>query len=109
MADLKRYIKAFYYSFFNLIIGFIVSYFLKIAFPDWTENDRFVFFFFVLAPPIIYVYFIIGKIVFGVKSPVEAMANRIMKCNLRIEHGLNYCVKCKDSYACASGEGKNAG
>lgn len=109
MADLKRFIKFFYFNFLNLIIGFLIMYFLQIAFPGWTENDRFAFFFFVLAPPIIYVYFIIGKSVFGVKSPTEVMANRIMKCKLRIEHGLNYCLKCKDSYACASGERKNAG
>ena len=40
----------------------------------------------------------------GITSPTESLAEKMMKCKLRIENGLDYCVKCPDGYACASGK-----
>lgn len=45
---------------------------------------------------------IIKKILFGRKN---TLATKMMKCTLRKQYGLDYCVKCPDSYSCPA-EGK---
>lgn len=42
----------------------------------------------------------------GIVSPAESLAEKMMSCKLRIKNGLYYCVKCPDSYTCASGAEK---
>lgn len=45
----------------------------------------------------------ISRAVKKINNPVDLLADKMMKCQLRIENGLDYCARCKDSYTCASG------
>ena len=47
-----------------------------------------------------------SSVVKRITSPAESLAEKIMSCKLRIKNGLNYCIRCPDSYTCASGKGK---
>ncbi len=39
-----------------------------------------------------------------INSMYSSLADKMMMCQLRLENGSGYCVKCPDSYACAAGK-----
>ena len=52
--------------------------------------------------PVIIAHITIGNILFKRKEThIDALANKMMRCKLRKQHGLSYCAKCPDSYTCA--------
>jgi len=50
------------------------------------------------------ILFIIIHVWIGHKILPEkiTLANKIMRCRLRMQYGYNYCAKCPDSYECAT-------
>lgn len=50
-----------------------------------------------LNAPVWMVYTFIGGILFRRTDPLAA---KMMKCTLRKQYGLDYCVECPDSYTC---------
>lgn len=48
----------------------------------------------------------ISSVAKGITFPSESLVKKMMSCKLRIKGGLDYCVRCPDSYTCASGNKK---
>ena len=92
-----------------LIIVSLLPYIIPYVYPEISNVELLVISAVGLTLVMISYYIILihlSSAVKGITSPAESLAEKMMKCKQRIENGLDYCVKCPDSYACASGKGR---
>ena len=96
--SIKDVIKFIYWQVIPVVVGVIMFYYLN------RIEDIFLFLKMTLYAFIIAIAFIIIHIRIGYKIFPEKMtlADKIMRCKLRIQYGRNYCAKCPDGYVCAS-------
>lgn len=93
--------KFIYWVVMPIFIGAILFYYLnkfsngKDAIEIWTI-------FIALAIPIAIIRAWVGTKIFKEDKEKPTLADKIMKCELRIKNGYDYCVKCPDNYTCAS-------
>lgn len=93
--NLRFFLRILYDS-SSIIIGFIVMSILE-KITMWDIYTRFLFliimgFFFIIP-----LHQYIGNRIF---SENTTLADKIMKCKLRKQYGLNYCPNCPNSYTC---------
>lgn len=51
--------------------------------------------------PVIIMHIMIGNILFKInETHIDTLANKMMRCKFRKQHGHSYRVKCPDSYTC---------
>ncbi len=96
----KSLFKFIYKEILPLAIGFTTMTVLQISYPELIiELNPFqlIVLMIILFMPILIIQKFIEGILFGRK---DNLAAKIMKCSLRKQHGLDYCVKCPDSYTC---------
>ena len=92
-----------------LIIVSILPYVIKNIYPEIPYIEIIAMSAGGLTLVMIFYFIILARLSFiakGMVSPAESLAEKMMSCKLRIENGLDYCVKCPDGYVCASGKGK---
>jgi len=97
--DYKSLFK-FIYEMYPLAVGFITMTLLQKYYPEITkELDplKLLALLVLLNMPVLIVLRFIEGILFGRK---DALAAKMMKCTLRKQYGLDYCVECPDSYTC---------
>lgn len=96
----KSLFKFIYKEILPFAIGLTIIIVLKISYLELMKKlDIFqliVLSFFVMMSVMIILKFIEG-ILFGIEYP---LASKMMKCSLRKQYGLNYCVECPESYKC---------
>jgi len=93
----------FIYGMFPFAIGFTTMTLLQKYYPELIqESDPFqlIVLMIILFMPVLIILKFIEGILFGRK---DALAAKMMKCSLRKQYGLDYCVKCPDSYTCPTG------
>ena len=98
--------RLFYLNTILLIFVFLLPYVVSYIHPEIPRIELLVISAVMLTLVIIFYCIILIRLyseVKGIISPAESLAEKMMRCKLRIEHGLDYCVKCPDSYICASG------
>lgn len=107
MMTIKSIRTLLYLNSLLLIIVSLLPYVIKNIYPDTPYVEIIaisaggmtlvmIFYFIILAQ--------LSTIARGIVSPAESLARKMMSCKFRIEHGLDYCVKCPDGYDCASGK-----
>lgn len=96
--SIKDIIKFIYWNAMPLALGAVTFYYLNKIEDPWIflRMSAYVFVFVIL---FIIIHVWIGKKIFPEKA---TLADKIMRCKLRMQYGRNYCVKCPDSYTCAS-------
>ena len=90
----------FIYEMYPLAVGFTTMTVLQKYYPELIkESDplKLLALLGLLNMPVLIVLRFIEGILFRRK---DTLASKIMKCSLRKQHGLDYCVKCPDSYTC---------
>lgn len=87
-----------YWNAIPISLGAIVFYYLN-KIDDIYEYLRMVINVLGLAIPFLIIHIWIGNKIFPEKM---TLADKIMGCKLRVQYGGSYCVKCPDSYVCAS-------
>lgn len=96
----KSLFKFIYKEILPLAIGFTIMTVLQISYPELIKElnpfQLIALMIFLIIPVLIVLKFIEG-ILFERKN---TLADKMMKCSLRKQYGLDYCVKCPDSYTC---------
>ena len=104
-AKPKPFYRALYRHVLPLISGLAVGQLIPRLYPESLDASNF---FLLLASIFISALFIciilayFESVIFGRKND---LVSKMMKCTLRKQYGLDYCVKCPDSYSCPA-EGK---
>ena len=109
MPRIKSIRKLFFLNTIFLIIVYLFPYIIPYIYPEIPYVELLAISAIMLTVVIISYCVILIRLssaVKGITSPAESLAEKMMKCKLRIENGLDYCVKCPDSYTCASGKEK---
>lgn len=99
--------RLFYFGTVLMIISYLLPYVVPYIYPEIPRVTILVISTIISVMVIIfYCIFLIYilSITKKLASPSVSLAEKMMKCKLRIENGLDYCVKCPDSYTCASGK-----
>lgn len=109
MATIKSVRRLFYYNTILLIIVCLLPYVIPYIYPEIPHIELLAISAIGITLVMIF-YFIIfimlSRIVRGMISPAESLAEKMNKCKLRLEKGLDYCAICPDGYTCASGKKK---
>lgn len=94
--NIKTIVKFIYWHALPICVGAIMFYYLN-KIEDIRE-----FLIMSLKAFIFVIIFIIIHIWIGHKIFPEkvTLADKIMRCRLRMQYGMDYCVKCPDSYKC---------
>lgn len=109
MLKIKSIRRLFYLNTILLIFVSLLSYIIPYIYPEIPDVELLTIFAIMITVVMIFYIIIsirLSSVLKGIASPVESLAEKMMSCKLRIENGLDYCVKCPDGYACASGKGK---
>lgn len=94
--NVRDIIKFLYWDVMTFATGFAIFYgFTKGIGPSGIIQSS--IFYFVIAFLYVTIHVWLGHKIFKEKM---TLADKIMTCKLRMENGLNYCVKCPDSYKC---------
>lgn len=96
----RKSLFKFIYEMYPLAVGFTTMTILQKYYPELVkEKDIFqlIVLMTILFIPILIIQKFIEMILFRRK---DALAAKMMKCTLRKQYGLDYCVKCPDSYTC---------
>ena len=93
MPTIKSILRLFYPDTILLIFVFLLLYMIPYIYPI-----AMIFYCIVMIR--------ISSVAKGITSPTESLTEKMMSCKLTIKNGLDYCAKCPDGYACASGKGK---
>lgn len=96
----KSLFKFIYKEVLPLAIGFTTMTVLQISYPELIKGKdpfQLIVLMTILFIPILIIQKFIEGILFRRK---DALAAKMMKCTLRKQYGLDYCVKCPDSYTC---------
>lgn len=98
----KKIIKFIYWNIMPIIILVVTWYYInktadKIS--DSFDTFQLLILYFMLGSLFGIIHTWIGHDIFKERT---TLADKIMNCKLRKQYGSNYCVKCNDSYACAS-------
>lgn len=97
--DYKSLFK-FIYEMYPLAVGFTTMTLLQKYYPELVKQSdplKLLALLVLLNMPVVIVLRFIEGILFGRKDPLAA---KMMKCTLRKQYGLDYCVECPDSYTC---------
>lgn len=89
-----------------LILVSISPYIIPYIYPEIPHIELLVVSAIVITITMIFYLIILIRLSFVAKGIVpiaESLAEKMMSCKLRVKNGLDYCAKCPDSYACASG------
>lgn len=104
--DKRTVAELIYWNAVPIAIGAVGFYYLNKIENPWDYIKAAIPFLGALIPFMI-VHFWIGNKIFPEKL---TLANKIMRCKLRVKYGSSYCAKCPDGYTCASdiegGKGK---
>jgi len=106
---IKSIRRLFYMATILLILVYLLPYIIPYIYPKITDIELLVIFAIMMTIVIILYCAVLIRMSHVTKiitSPAELLTEKIMSCKLRIKNGLNYCVRCPDSYTCASGKGK---
>lgn len=102
--------KLFYFGTILLIIVYIFPYLVPYIYPELTHDEIISISIIVAIITAVYYGVFLIYIIATVKKFTHkkiSLVEKMMRCKLRIENGLDYCVKCPDSYTCASEIDKN--
>lgn len=94
--NVRDIIKFLYWDVMTFVVGVIIFYCLSKDIGPSGMIQLFTFYF-IIAFLYVTIHIWLGHKIFKEKM---TLADKIMTCKLRMEHGLNYCVKCPDSYKC---------
>lgn len=104
--NIKNILRFIYWDAIPIVTGGVVFYYLNKIQDPWDYMKAWMAFLGV-AIPFMIIHIWIGHKIFPEKM---TLADKIMKCGLRMQYGRDYCVKCPDSYNCAAGiEGGKGG
>ncbi len=109
ILKIKSIRKLFYMTTILLIFVSLLPYIVPYIYPKISDIELLVISAIMMTiVMILYCVVLIrmSSVAKGIISPTESLAEKIMSCKLRIKNGLNYCVRCPDSYTCASEKGK---
>lgn len=91
--------KFIYKEILSVAVGFTIGNLLTRLHPEWLSDNPFQLLALIiilsLLSCIIHKY--LGEVLFERK---DNLVSKMMKCSLRKQYGLDYCVKCPDSYTC---------
>lgn len=107
MVTIKSIHRLFYLNTILLIIVYLSPYVVPYIYPEIPYVELLAISAIMLTLVIIFYTIILmhlSVIAKRMNSPIESLAEKMMSCKLRIENGSDYCVKCPDSYTCASGK-----
>ena len=99
--------RLFYLNTILLIFIYLLSYIIQYIYPKIYNVELLVMSAIMMTIVMIFYCIILirlSSVVKGINSPTTPLAEKMMSCKLRIKNGLDYCVKCPDGYACASGK-----
>ena len=97
--------KLFYLNSILLILVFLFPYAASFIYPEIPRIELLVISAILFTLVMIFYCIILtalSSVIKGINSPAVSLAEKMMKCKLRIENGLDYCAKCPDGYTCAS-------
>ena len=107
LSRIKSIGRLFYLNTILLIIAYLSPYIIPYIYPEISNVELLIISAVGMTIVMIFYCIILIRLSYvarGIISPAESLAEKMMKCKLRIENGLDYCVKCPDSYTCASGK-----
>jgi len=96
--NIKTITKFIYWQVMPITLGATMFYYLN-KIEDIREFLIMGLKAFILAILFIIIHVWIGHKIFPEKI---TLADKIMRCRLRMKYGHNYCAKCPDSYECAT-------
>lgn len=109
ILKIKSVRRLFYLNTILLIFISLLSYIIPYVYPKIPKIELLAISAIMMTIVMIFYCIILirlSSVAKGITSPATSMAEKMMSCKLRIKNGLDYCVKCSDSYACASGNKK---
>lgn len=98
--DYKSLFKFIYEGTCPFAVGFTTITVLQKFYPEYLKGLdplKLLALLILLNAPVMIFYRFIGGILFRRTDP---LVSKMMKCSLRKQYGLDYCVKCPDSYTC---------
>ena len=101
--------RLFYMNTILLMFVYILSYIIPYIYPKISDIELLVISAIMMTIVMIFYCIILirlSSVAKGINSPTTSLAEKMMSCKLRIKGGLDYCVRCPDSYTCASGNKK---
>ncbi len=96
----RKSLFKFIYEMYPLAVGFTTMTILQKYYPELIQESnplKLLALLVLLNMPVLIILRFIEGILFRRK---DHLADKMMKCTLRKQYGLDYCVECPDSYTC---------